>query len=140
MSLPIADGLLVVVKDDCETCHLVVPVLGELAEGEESPAVVSQDRAGFPEGFEVVHDRELDISWHLGTETTPTVYRLEDGHVVDEQAGWLRTGWERVTGVTGLGAGLPDQRPGCGSDTMLPDTYQRLLRRHSPHLMSSRRI
>ena len=140
MSLPIADGLVVVVKDDCETCHLVVPVLGELAEGEESLTVVSQDRAGFPDGFEVVHDRELDISWHLGTETTPTIYRVERGAAVDEQVGWDRSGWERVTGVTGLGAGLPDHRPGCGSDTMLPDTYQRLLRRHSSYPMSSRRV
>ena len=39
MSLPITDGLLVVVKDDCETCHLVVPVLGELAEGVERAGV-----------------------------------------------------------------------------------------------------
>lgn len=140
MSLPIADGLLVVVKDDCETCHLVVPVLAELAGLENGVLVVSQDRADFPEGFDAIHDRELDISWHLGTETTPTAYRIEDGDVVDEQAGWYRTGWERVTGVSGLGAGLPDQQPGCGSDTMLPDTYQRLLRRHSPYPMSSRRV
>ena len=140
MSLPIADGLLVVVKDDCETCHLVVPVLGELAEREGCLAVISQDRAGFPEGFEVIHDRELDISWLLGTETTPTIYRVEGGEAVDEQAGWDRSGWERVTGLTGLGAGLPDHRPGCGSDTMMSDTYQRLLRRHSPYPMSSRRV
>ena len=140
MSLPIADGLLVVVKNDCETCHLVVPVLGELAEGEEPLVTVSQDRAGFPAGFDAIHDRELDISWRLGTETTPTVYRIEGGEAVDQQVGWDRAGWERVTGVTGLGVGLPDQRPGCGSDTMLPDTYQRLLRHHSPYPMSSRRL
>ena len=140
MSLPITDGLVVVVKDDCETCHLVVPVLSELAGRENGVVVVSQDRAGFPEGFEAIHDRELDISWRLGTETTPTAYRIEGGDVVDEQAGWHRAGWERVTGATGLGAGLPDQQPGCGSDTMLPDTYQRLLRRHSSYPMSSRRV
>ncbi len=140
MSLPITDGLLVVVKDDCETCHLVMPVLGELAAGEEPLVTVSQDRAGFPAGFDAIHDQQLDISWHLGTETTPTIYRIEGGEAVDQQVGWDRAGWERVTGVTGLGAGLPDQRPGCGSDTMLPDTYQRLLRRHSPYPMSSGRV
>ena len=140
MSLPITDGLLVVVKDDCETCRLVVPVLGELAEGVEPLVTVSQDRAGFPAGFDALHDQQLDISWHLGTETTPTIYRIEGGEAVAQQVGWDRAGWERVTGVTGLGAGLPDQRPGCGSDTMLPDTYQRLLRRHSPYPMSSGRV
>ena len=56
VNLPVSDGLLVVVKDDCETCHLVVPVLAELAGREDGVVVVSQDQAGFPEGFEVVHD------------------------------------------------------------------------------------
>ncbi len=139
-SLPVTDGLLAVVKDDCETCHTVVPVLAELTVGDRPLAVVSQDRADFPPGFEVLHDRELDISWRLQTETTPTIYRIENGEVVDEEPGWLRSGWERVTRTPGLGAGLPDQRPGCGSDTMLPEVYERLMQRHSPHRISSRRV
>ena len=128
------------VKDECETCHLVTPVLAELARGEQTLAVVSQDRADFPPDLDVIHDRELDISWRLGTETTPTIYRIENGEVVDQQAGWHRTGWERVAAMHGLGADLPNQRPGCGSDTMLPDVHQRLLRRHSPHRLASRRV
>ena len=139
-SLPLTDGLAVVVKDECETCHLVTPVLAELARGEQTLAVVSQDRADFPPGLDVTHDRELDISWRLGTETTPTIYRIENGEVVDQQAGWHRTGWERVAAMHGLGADLPNQRPGCGSDTMLPDVHQRLLRRHSPWRLASRRV
>ena len=140
MNLPIADGLLVVMKEDCETCHLVKPVLAELAGREGTLALVCQDRDNFPEGFDVIHDRELDISWTLGTETTPTIYRIEDGEAVDRQPGWDRSGWERVTGTTGLGKGLPDQQPGCGSGTMLPGTYERLLLRHSPYPLSSRRV
>ena len=140
MSLPISDGLLVVVKDDCETCHLVLPALDELSAGERNLVLVSQDRAEFPPGFDVVHDQELDISWSLGIETTPTVYRIEHGKVTDQQAGWLRSGWERVTGVPDLAPDLPDQRPGCGSDTMLPEVRQRLLLRHSAHRLSSRRV
>ena len=139
-NLPISDGLLVVVKEDCETCHLVIPVLEEISAGRQSLALVSQDRDDFPPGFEVIHDRELDISWSLETETTPTVYRIERGAVTDEQAGWLRSGWERVSGIRGLGSGLPEQRPGCGSDTLLPEVRQQLLARHSPHRLSSRRV
>ncbi len=139
-SLPIPNGLVVVIKEDCETCHLVIPVLTELSRGGHTPALVSQDQADFPPGLEVIHDRELEISWQLQTETTPTIYRIESGKVVDQQAGWLRSGWERVTATQGLGKGLPDQRPGCGSDTMLPDVHQRMLRRHSPHRLASRRI
>ena len=128
------------VKDECETCHLVTPVLAELARGEQTLAVVSQDRADFPPDLDVIHDRELDISWRLGTETPPTIYRIENGEVVDQQAGWHRTGWERVAAMPGLGADLPNQRPGCGSDSMLPDVHQRLLRRHSPRRLASRRV
>ena len=138
--LPITDGLLAVVKDDCETCHLIVPVLEQLYRETEALTVVSQDREDFPPGMEVIHDRELDISWKLGTETTPTIYRVSEGRVVGEQAGWLRTGWEEVAGIGGLGEGLPDQRPGCGSDTMSPRNRRRLRRRHSPHLLTSRRV
>ncbi len=140
MSLPIDDGLLVVVKEDCETCHLVTPVLAELAGRESSLTLVSQDQAGFPAGFDVIHDRELDISWSLGIDTTPTIYRIESGRVIDEQAGWLRSGWERVAGTTGLGRELPEHYPGCGSDTRHPETYRRLLLRHSSYPMSSRRV
>ncbi len=129
-----------VVKDDCETCHLTVPVLEQLSRESGPMVVISQDREGFPPGLEVIYDRDLDISWHLGTETTPTIYRIKRGEVVSLQTGWLRSGWEEVTGVEGLGPGLPDQRPGCGSDTMSPHNHQRLLRRHSPHLLTSRRV
>ncbi len=139
-TLPITDGLLVVVKDDCETCHLTVPVLEHLHREAGPLVVVSQDREDFPPGMEVIHDRDLDISWQLQTETTPTIYRIEGGEVVNRQAGWLRSGWEQVAGIRDLGAGLADQRPGCGSDTMLPQTYRRLLRRHSPHRLTSRKV
>jgi len=137
--LPLADGVLVVVKDDCETCHLTVPVLEQLNRESGRMVVVSQDREGFPSGLEVVYDRDLEISWMLGTETTPTIYRIEGGEVVNQQSGWLRSGWEQVTGVKGLGPGLPGRRPGCGSDTMLPQNRQRLVQRHSPHRLTSPR-
>ena len=140
MTLPITDGVLVVVKDECETCHLVIPVLKELIRGEDPVAVVSQDRDDFAPGIAMIHDRDLAISWGLKTETTPTIYRMKDGEVLDQQAGWHRTGWERVAAREGLGPGLPDQRPGCGSDTMLPQTFQRLMRQHSPHRLASRRV
>ena len=138
--LPISEGLLVVVKEDCETCHLVIPAIEQISADQRNLALVSQDQADFPPGFHAIHDRDLDISWSLGTETTPTVYRIEQGKVADEQAGWLRSGWERVTGLQGLAPGLPDQRPGCGSDTLLPEVRQRLLLRHSAHRLSSRRV
>ena len=139
-ALGVTDGLVVVVKEDCETCHLTVPVLDQLNRSDQNLVVVSQDGDDFPPGTDVVYDRGLDISWHLETHTTPTIYRIESGKVVAQQAGWLRSGWEKVAGIENLGAGLPDQHPGCGSDTMLPENHQRLLRRHSPHRLTARKV
>ena len=135
MSLPIDEGLLVVVKRDCDTCRLVVPVLEQLP----AASIASQDDASFPWPG-VIDDTDLDLSWQLQTETTPTLYRIEDGVVVDAVPGWHRSRWEAVTGVGDLGDGLPDSRPGCGSIIFEPDVHERLLREHSDSSLRSRRV
>ena len=45
---------------------------------------------------------------------------MEGHRVVARTEGWQREAWERLSGVTGLGAGLPAYRPGCGSRTLEP--------------------
>ena len=77
--MPLPDGLVVVVKKDCETCVMVAPVLAELATEGKLAAVVTQDDPSFPDGVSVIDDRDLAISWTLGTEVTPTLYRVDDG-------------------------------------------------------------
>ena len=129
-------GLLVVVKRDCDTCRLVeAPLLALAAAG---AVIASQDDPGFPAGVEVWDDSELDLSWHLQTETTPTLYRLEAGRVVDTVAGWDRARWRELSGVEGLGEGLPERRPGCGSKVFEPGLYEELRRRHGSGLHSRR--
>lgn len=135
MALPLTDGLLVVVKRDCETCHLVLPVLDQIPD----LVIASQDDPTFPNP-DVVDDTSLDLSWELQTETTPTLYRVEGGAVVESTAGWHRRRWESLSGVDGLGPGLPDTRPGCGSMIFDPATHERLLRRHSASSLRSRRV
>jgi hypothetical protein len=51
---PPADGLVVVVKQDCPTCRLVAPVLGDLG-----ATVYSQDDPAFPDGVAVRDDTGL---------------------------------------------------------------------------------
>jgi hypothetical protein len=135
MSLPIDDGLLVVVNRDCETCHLVVDVLGQIP----GLVIASQDDPTFPHP-DVIDDTTLELSWELQTETTPTVYRIEDGKITEAVAGWHRERWEAITGISGLGPGLPETRPGCGSIIFEPDVHQRLLREHSSSSLQSRRV
>lgn len=73
----------------------------------------SQDDPQFPAGVVgVVDDRELDHSYLNHIEATPTLIRFERGREVERVVGWDRDGWRRLTGIAGLGEGLPPFQPG----------------------------
>ncbi len=137
MDLP--EGLVAVVKRDCPTCVLVEPVLRRLA-GATALTVWSQDDPAFPAGVPVVDDSELERSWRLGVETVPTLLRVEGGVEVERLQGWWREDWERVSGVAGLGEGLPDHRPGCGSRSVEWGVAEELERRYGDRVLASRPV
>ncbi|MFK8023185.1 MAG: thioredoxin family protein, partial [Ilumatobacter sp.] len=107
-SLP--DGVVVVVKSACETCHAVVPVLGQLSEA-TTLHVYTQDDPAFPEAFAPTHDEDLAVSWFHDIETVPTVIKIAGGAEVERTVGWSRDAWAAITGVDGLGPDLPPMRP-----------------------------
>jgi hypothetical protein len=125
------DGLVAVVKRDCPTCVLVEPVLRELG-----AAVWCQDDAGWFDG----DDTELELSYRLGIETVPTLMRVEGGVEASRVVGWSREQWEGLTGVTGLGHGLPEHRPGCGSLSVDPFRIDALEARYGGSGLGSRRV
>ena len=118
------DGIVAVVKHDCPTCTLVGPVLTQLG-----AHVVSED-----------DDTGLETSYRLGVETVPTLLRVEQGSERDRTVGWSRDRWETLTGVAGLGVGLPESRPGCGSRTLDPTVADELAVRFEGHRLRSRRV
>ncbi len=127
-TVPPPDGYVVFAKHDCPTCQLVVPVLGEVAR--HGPLVVySQDDPAFPEGLAPVDDHALAESFRHDVETVPTLIRFAGGKEVARTVGWDRAEWERVTGQSGLGAGLPAFQPGCGSKSRDPGVHERLIAR-----------
>jgi hypothetical protein len=133
------DGLVVIVKHDCETCRAVVPVLRQLAAA--GPLTVyTQDDPDFPDDPAAIHDADLGVSWHHEIETVPTLISVVDGVEVARTIGWLRTDWERITDIAGLGDGLPAMRPGCGSLSVDPDLVDELGVRHGGSVLRSRRI
>ena len=135
------DGLVAVVKRDCPTCELVVPVLDRLATGDARFTVYTQDDPTFPaiDGT-VVDDTDLAVSWHHDIETVPTLLRVEDGVEVDRIVGWSREQWRRFTSLDEIGGDLPEQRPGCGSLSVDPSLTDRLLARFGGSALRSRRI
>jgi hypothetical protein len=115
------DGLVAVVKRECPTCELVVPVLHQLAAAPGGVTVFSQDDPRFPPGLPVHDDTGLEASFALRIDTVPTLLRVEAGAETARLEGWDRARWEALTGVESLGEGLPDWKPGCGSRTHDPD-------------------
>ena len=83
------EGLVVVVKRECATCEMVVPVLARL-QRDLGLTVFTQDDPTFPESVDHVHDHDLALSWYQRIETVPTLLRVADGEVVERTEGWLR--------------------------------------------------
>ena len=143
--LPVAvalpEGLVAIVKRDCPTCQLVVPVFRQLvAAGNQPLTVYSQDDPSFPPGLSVIDDTSLDVSYRLNIETVPTLLRVADGEIVERTEGWARDRWQQLTHLSGLGDGLPDFRPGCGSRTLEPGIAERLAARAEDSPLRARRI
>lgn len=134
------DGVVAVVKRDCPTCELVAPVLAEVATADVRLTVYTQDDPAFPAGLDPVDERDLAVSYHYGIETVPTLLAVRDGVEVDRTEGWSRPRWEALTGVAGLGAGLPEYRPGCGSLSVDPSMVDILAVRFGGSVLRSRRV
>ena len=140
MSVPtLDDGLLVVVKHECQTCVEIVPALEQLA-GARDLTIASQDDPDFPEGLNVLDDSDLSLSWELQTEVTPTLYSVQGGKAELLTMGWRRSDWRDLTGLADLGEELPEHRPGCGSRIFEPGIHERLAAQHAdgPQLGSRR--
>ncbi len=137
---PLPSGVVAFVKRDCPTCLLVAPVLAELSK-RVPLTVYSQDDPAFPEPLIAVDDRDLAVSWHHAIEAVPTLLRVEAGREVERAVGWQRAEWEALTGAPGLGADLPDWRPGCGSLSVDPIRARSLeLRFRGAARMKARRV
>ena len=134
------DGLVAVVKRDCPTCELVAPVLSDLHD-RAGLTVITQDDPHFPVDADWVrHDDDLAISWHHGIEVVPTLLRVVEGSEDRRTVGWSRSEWEQFTDLDGLGQGLPDWRPGCGSLSVDPAHADELAVRFSASGLRSRRV
>ncbi len=135
-----SEQLIAVVKRDCPTCELVVPVLEQLAL-QKAVVVYSQDDPTFPDGAAgVVDDTRLDQSHRLQVEIVPTLIRMNGDAEQARTYGWDRTEWESVSGVQGLGSELPASKPGCGAINVEPAVLDQLKIRFEQTGIESRRI
>ncbi len=118
-----SQNLIAVVKRDCPTCQLVVPVLDEMRQQGLDLEVITQDDPTFPEGLGAKHDADLTTSHGHGIEVVPTLIQRSGTTEQKRAIGWNRDEWRELTGIDTLGDALPVMRPGCGA-----------LNLESPHL------
>jgi len=133
------DGLVCVVKRDCETCRMIVPVLKRLATTHDL-TVFTQDDTSFPPAPTPVDDTSLAVSWHYEIDTVPTLIEVVAGVEQQRTVGWSRAAWEELSGIDGIGPDLPEMRPGCGSLSVDPDLVDELRVRFGASVLGSRRI
>ena len=83
------DGLVVVVKQECETCRMIEPVLAALARGDQPLTVFTQDDEDFPRGVAHQSDAELAV---CGTTVNHVLMLIviTDGGEVERTVGWQR--------------------------------------------------
>ena len=127
-------------KKSCPTCGLIEPVAKLLSEHLGSRlSVYIQDDMSFLEGVaQRIDDGELEQSYRQNIEIVPTLIR----HDEDEQriVGWDKQQWQEFTGIPGLGAGLIDFKPGCGSLTEDPGMAEKLAAKFDSQKLKARRI
>ena len=121
---PAADGIVAVVWEGCPTCQLVAPVIEQLV-ASGAISVLHREET----------DSGLEASYRLGVDTVPTLIRGSERIV-----GWSRDAWEKFTAVPGLGVGIPDYRPGCGSRTQEPGVVDELAERFGAEMLTARRV
>jgi len=132
----VADGLLLFVKRDCETCTLITPLIDEL----RPAALYVQDDPGSFSRFAPQDDTALEHSFRHAIETVPTLIRMQAGREVARAEGWVRDEWRALTGQATLGEALPTRRPGCGSKSCEPGVHEELVARYGEAGLSSRKV
>ena len=137
---PLGDGWTIIVKRECATCVMVVPVIARLARELPSLTVYTQDDPTFPEGVVSVSDLDLAASWHADIDTVPTLIFRENGVETKRTYGWQRSEWRELTGIADLGGELPEFRPGCGSMSVDPDIVDKLRVLYNGEILHSRQI
>ena len=92
------DGLIAVVKHDCQTCRMIQPVMTKLAGGQTPITVLTQDDPEFLCGVtKVIDDNKLAYSYQLNIEVVPTLMRVENGREINRIIGWNRKEWRLQT-------------------------------------------
>jgi hypothetical protein len=128
------------VKQDCQTCTLLVPVFERLRKSLPELTIYVQDDPEFLSSAGAIYDKTLENSFRSDIEITPTLVRMAAQKETGRVYGWVRDEWQGITGIADLGGELPAYSPGCGSKTRQPGVWERLVARFGDSQLKSRPI
>ena len=153
--------LLCFVKEDCPTCRISMPLIQQLGEAFKDRLdlwAVGQDALGNAVlvddyGFTspMLDDSELKASFDYGIETVPTVILADPkGGELRRFVGFGRDDWRdlvhALADLTLLDPpevewdAYPESRPGCGSKSVEPGIYERLVAEAEGSPLRARRL
>ena len=132
-------SLVVFLKQDCETCKLVAPILESFLK-KNSAEILCQDGSSFPQGLEVREDLGLRRSWEANIEIVPTLISFgKDGEELDRIEGWNSEEWAKFLQIE-IPEKMVKYKPGCGSDTLAPGMPEKLAAKYGGTVINSRDI
>jgi len=154
-------ALLCFVHEECETCNLSMPLI-ERAHRAFGAGVdvwaIGQDEEGNAKLVErhaltlpMLDDSELRVSFAYGFDTVPTIILADgEGAQLRRFVGFGRDDWRDLFAELARLAGVkaprvdwksyPDSRPGCGSRSVEPGIYERLVAESEGSPLRARRI
>ncbi|MCY4619986.1 MAG: TlpA family protein disulfide reductase [Chloroflexi bacterium] len=151
--------LLALVKEDCDTCNLTLPLLEAVHRAtddgldvwvavqktEDIPVLKDRHDLTMP----LLDDDALDLSYETDIDTVPTLFLYDQEQNCTLQTfGFDRHEWREIAKESMALAGRPDgntdidwdalpvQRPGCGARNYEPGVYERLQAIKSGDLLS----
>ena len=131
---------LLFVKEECETCQLIVPVVADVVAGGIGLQIFVQDDPSFLAEYAPTDDTSLKRSFEFDIETTPTLLRMVDDRETQRVEGWDKQAWRSALQIGDLASGLPDRQPGCGSRSREPGIYEQLVAKYGSTGFSSRKV
>lgn len=131
-----------VVKKDCPTCQLILPVVQELSNrfGEQLSVFVQDEMDFFASSANCIDDGSLEFSYRNNIEIVPTLVKFDGDSEVDRVYGWVKQEWAQLCGIENLAQELPERRPGCGSLSVDPNNIEKLQLQFGDHGLSSRQF
>ena len=129
----------VFLKQSCETCKLVAPVLKSFLE-QNSAEIFCQDGPSFVQDLAVSEDLGLRRSWEASIEIVPTLIRFgKDGKELERIEGWNSEEWAEFLQVD-IPETMLKYKPGCGSETLAPGMPEKLAAKFGDEEIKSRDI